>query len=206
MRLPENRRILRLPRRVMQSIYFHDTLVDHVLQRTAYTIKGRSNRLHISHYNAWTEALMTVKVHYDVAKGTQVYSGLIIEFGSGMTWPCSNTRISNVHILQGGQFLQIWSRVQSNRSFVKMAQRTWCAHISQHPTRKNMRSQMTQQMPHQSRIILAERGHHQLNEHDIVGSLAMQGTQRTRIITINRLTQAHGDIKHQRECQKAFLS
>ena len=62
----------------MQSIYFHDTLVDHVLQRTAYTIKGRSNRLHISHYNAWTEALMTVKVHYDVAKGTQVYSGLII--------------------------------------------------------------------------------------------------------------------------------
>ena len=28
-----------------------------------------SNRLHVSHYSAQTEVLMTVKLHHDVAKG-----------------------------------------------------------------------------------------------------------------------------------------
>ena len=32
------------------------------------TIAGRSNRLHVLHYSAQTEALMTVKLHHDVAK------------------------------------------------------------------------------------------------------------------------------------------
>ena len=67
--------------------------------------------------------------------------------------------------------------VQSNMSFVKMALKTWCANTPQYPHQSmNMRSQMTHQMPCQSRMIPAEQRHHQLNKHDVVGSVASQGT------------------------------
>ena len=65
-------------------------------------------------------------------------------------------------------------------SFVKIVLNTWCAHTPQYPhqSRKNMRSEITHQISHQSRMILAEQKHNQQNEYDVFGSVATQGTHR----------------------------